>query len=103
MPQGITISDAEVREALAECVDTIVGAVRATLERVPPELSGDLVDRGIMLVGGGSLLRNLDKKLSAETELPVFLAENSQSAVVLGTGKLLSDFPLLKKVSLEVY
>jgi rod shape-determining protein MreB len=103
VPQAITINDTEVRESLSDCVAQIVNAVRSTLERVPPELSGDLVERGIMLAGGGALLRHLDKKINKETELPVVLAEDPLSAVVLGTGKLLKDFKLLKKVSLDTY
>lgn len=102
VPQAIKVSDTEIRGALSECVDVIVNTVRGALEKVPPELSGDLVDRGIMLVGGGSLLRNLDKKLSSETQLPVMLAEDPLCSVVNGTGKLLNDFRFLKKVALSV-
>jgi rod shape-determining protein MreB len=102
VPQAIKVSDTEIRGALSECVEVIVNTVRGALEKVPPELSGDLVDRGIMLVGGGSLLRNLDKKLSAETRLPVMLAEDPLCSVVNGTGKLLNDFRFLKKVALSV-
>src|SRR5438093_333493 len=91
VPQSIIIKDSEVREALSDCVGLIVHAVRSALEKVPPELSADLVDRGIVMAGGGALLRNLDKKLSEETQLPVMLAEDPLCAVVLGTGKLLKD------------
>ncbi|MEW5978134.1 MAG: rod shape-determining protein [Acidobacteriota bacterium] len=101
VPQAININDSEVCEALSDCVGQIVHAVRATLERVPPELAGDLVDRGIMLAGGGSLLRNLDKRLTEETQLPVVLSEDPLSAVVRGTGQLLKDFKLLRKMSLD--
>jgi rod shape-determining protein MreB len=103
VPQCIKINDTEIRQALADCVGVIVHAVRAALERVPPELSADLVERGIVLAGGGALLKNLDRKLSEETQLPVMLAEDPLSAVVLGTGKLLKDFKFLKKVSLDAY
>src|SRR5439155_9703317 len=103
VPQSIIIKDSEVREALSDCVGLIVHAVRSALEKVPPELSADLVDRGIVMAGGGALLRNLDKKLSEETQLPVMLAEEPLCAVVLGTGKLLKDFKFLKKVSLDAY
>ncbi len=103
IPQAITINDTEIREALSDCASVIVNAVRATLERVPPELSGDLVNRGIMLAGGGALLRNLDKRLSEETQLPVMLAADPLMAVVQGTGKLLKDFKLLKKICLDAY
>ncbi|HZM52546.1 MAG TPA: rod shape-determining protein, partial [Vicinamibacteria bacterium] len=71
------------------------------LERTPPELSADIVDRGIVLTGGGSLLKNLDKLLREETSLPVSVAEDPLSSVVLGTGKMLSDFDLLRKISLD--
>lgn len=103
VPQCIKINDTEIRQALADCVGVIVHAVRAALERVPPELSADLVERGIVLAGGGALLKNLDRKLNEETQLPVMLAEDPLSAVVLGTGKLLKDFKFLKKVSLDAY
>src|SRR2546429_293214 len=98
IPKTIVISDAEIREALADSVATIVNAVRVALERTPPELSADIVERGIVLTGGGALLKNLDKRLSVETGLPVSLAEDPLSSVVLGTGKMLSDFNLLKRV-----
>jgi rod shape-determining protein MreB len=78
-----------------------VNAVRVALERTPPELSADIVDRGIVLTGGGSLLKNLDKLLREETSLPVSVAEDPLSSVVLGTGKMLSDFDLLRKISLD--
>ena len=103
VPQSIKINDTEIRQALSDCVGLIVHAVRAALERVPPELSADLVERGIVLAGGGALLKNLDRKLSEETQLPVMLAEDPLSAVVLGTGKLLKDFKFLRKVSLDAY
>jgi rod shape-determining protein MreB and related proteins len=101
VPKTLTISDAEIREALAEPISTIVNAVRVALERTPPELSADIVDRGIVLTGGGSLLKNLDKLLREETGLPVSVAEDPLSSVVLGTGKMLSDFDLLRKISLD--
>ena len=78
-----------------------MNAVRVALERTPPELSADIVDRGIVLTGGGSLLKNLDKLLREETSLPVSVAEDPLSSVVLGTGKMLSDFDLLRKISLD--
>jgi rod shape-determining protein MreB len=101
IPKTLTISDAEIREALAEPISLIVDAVRVALERTPPELSADIVDRGIVLTGGGSLLKNLDKLLREETGLPVSVAEDPLSSVVLGTGKMLSDFDLLRKISLD--
>src|SRR5712664_2242904 len=98
IPKTITMTDEEVREALADSVSTIINAVRIALERTPPELSADIVERGIVLTGGGALLKNLDKRLSIETGLPVSLADDPLASVVLGTGKMLSDFDLLKRV-----
>ncbi|MGH9782955.1 MAG: rod shape-determining protein, partial [Terriglobia bacterium] len=100
IPKTITVVDAEIREALSECVDTIVNAIRVALERTPPELSADISDRGIVLTGGGALLKNLDSRIRDETGLPVSIADDPLASVVLGTGKLLSDFKLLRKVSL---
>ena len=101
IPKTLTVTDAEIREALAEPISIIVNAVRVALERTPPELSADIVDRGIVLTGGGSLLKNLDKLLREETGLPVSVAEDPLSSVVLGTGKMLSDFELLRKISFD--
>jgi rod shape-determining protein MreB len=101
IPKTLTVTDAEIREALAEPISIIVNAVRVALEKTPPELSADIVDRGIVLTGGGSLLKNLDKLLREETGLPVSVAEDPLSSVVLGTGKMLSDFDLLRKISLD--
>ena len=100
-PTTITINDHEVREALAEPVRQMVQAVRDALERIPPELSADVCDRGIVLSGGGALLQRLDERLRHETGLPVQVAEDPLSAVVLGAGKMLSDFNLLRKISIE--
>jgi rod shape-determining protein MreB len=101
VPKTLTISDEEIREALTEPVTTIVEAVRMALERTPPELSADIMDKGIVLSGGGSLLRGLDQRLRNETGLPVVLAEDPLSSVVLGTGKVLEDIDLLRKVSIR--
>jgi rod shape-determining protein MreB len=101
VPKTLTISDEEIREALAETVVTIIEAVRVALEQTPPELAADIVDRGIVLTGGGALLRNLDKRLREETGLPVSIADDPLTSVVMGTGKVLLDFGLLRKVSLE--
>jgi rod shape-determining protein MreB len=101
VPKTIAISDEEIREALAETVNVIVDAVRVALERTPPELSADIVDRGIVLTGGGSMLKNLDKRLREETGLPLAMAEDPLSSVVLGAGKMLSDFNLLRKISID--
>jgi rod shape-determining protein MreB len=98
VPKTITITDEEVREALSETVATIVNAVRVALERTPPELAADIIDHGIVLTGGGALLKNLDKRLMLETNVPVILAEDPLSSVVLGAGKMLDDLDLLKRV-----
>jgi rod shape-determining protein MreB and related proteins len=101
VPKTMSITDEEIREALAEPVATIVDAVRMALERTPPELSADIMDKGIVLSGGGALLRNLDARLRHETGLPVVLAEDPLASVVLGTGRLLEDMDLLRKVSIR--
>ena len=101
VPRTLTISDEEIRESLAEPVTTIVEAVRMALERTPPELSADIMDKGIVLSGGGSMLRGLDQRLRNETGLPVVLAEDPLSSVVLGTGRVLEDIDLLRKVSIR--
>jgi rod shape-determining protein MreB len=103
IPKTLVITDEEIRDALSECVGTIVNAVRVALERTPPALSADIVDKGIVITGGGSMLRNLDKRIREETSLPVTLAEDPLSSVVLGTGKMLSDFHLLKKISIDSF
>ncbi len=100
LPKMITISSEEVREALSEPISSILESIRITLERIPPELSADLIERGIILAGGGSLLRGLDKLISEETGLPVHIAEDPITAVVLGTGKGLENMSFLKRVSI---
>jgi rod shape-determining protein MreB and related proteins len=99
LPKTITITSQEVREAIIEPLNTIIDAVRTTLERCPPELSADLVDRGLVLAGGGALLRGLDRLLTEETGLPVHVAEDPLSAVAEGTGKVLSELSFLQKVA----
>ena len=101
VPKTLRIRDEEIREALDECVSTIVTAVRWALERTPPELSADIMDKGIVLTGGGALLRGLDTKLREETGLPVVPAEDPLASVVLGTGRVLKDLDLLRKVALR--
>jgi rod shape-determining protein MreB len=100
-PKTVTMSDEEVRQALDEPLRAIIQAVHDALERIPPELSSDLYDRGIVLTGGGALLRNMDARLRQETGLPVQTAEDPLSSVVMGAGKMLSDFELLRRVSIE--
>jgi rod shape-determining protein MreB len=100
-PTTVILNDSQIREALAEPVRMIVSAVRDGLERIPPELSADVYDRGIVLSGGGALLQRLDDRLRRETGLPVSVAEDPLSSVVLGAGKMLSDVALLRKVSID--
>ena len=101
VPRMVVVNDSEIREALSDCVDTIVNAIRVALERTPPELSADISDCGIVLSGGGALLRNLDVRIREETGLPVSIAEDPLASVVLGTGRMLSDFRLLGRIALE--
>jgi rod shape-determining protein MreB len=100
-PVTITLNDHQIREALEDPIKQIVQAVRDALERTPPELSADICDHGIVLSGGGALLQNLDERLRSETGLPVQVAEDPLSSVVLGAGKMLSDFNLLRKLSID--
>ncbi len=101
IPRTIVVDDQEIREAIEEVITAIINAIRIALERTPPELSADIIDRGIILTGGGALLKNLDKRVREETQLPVFLTEDPLTSVVMGAGKLLDDIELLKKISLE--
>jgi rod shape-determining protein MreB len=101
VPRTLTIGDEEIREALAEGVSTIMNAIRVALERTPPELSADISDRGIVLTGGGALIKNLDLRIRKETGLPVSIAEDPLACVVLGIGKMLSDFKLLRRIAIE--
>lgn len=101
VPKTITIDDSEIREALSECVATIMNAIRVALERTPPELSADISDRGIVLTGGGAMIKNLDTRIREETGLPVSIAEDPLASVVLGTGKMLTDFKLLRRIAIE--
>ena len=101
IPKTITIDDAEIRDSLSACVSTILNAIRVALERTPPELSADISDRGIVLTGGGALLKSLDKRIREETGLPVSIAEDPLTSVVQGTGRMLTDFNLLRRVAIE--
>jgi rod shape-determining protein MreB len=100
LPRTVTVNDGEIREALSEPIRGILKAVREALERVPPELSGDIYDRGVTLTGGGALLRKMDSYLAKETGLRVIMAEKPLDTVVLGTGHLLSDRELLDRVAI---
>ncbi len=101
VPKTLNLTDAEVREAIAETVGILLDAVRVALEKTPPELSADIMDKGIVLTGGGSMLKNLDRRLREETGLPIATAENPLDSVALGTGAMLADVDLLRKISLD--
>lgn len=101
VPKTITVDDGEIREALNESVGAIVSAIRIALERTPPELSADLSDRGLVLAGGGALLKRLDQRIRDETSLPVCIADDPLCSVVLGTAKLLEDFGFLRRVAVD--
>ena len=101
VPKTLELKSEEVREALSETVNAVVESVKIALERTPPELAADIVDKGIVLVGGGSLLRNLDVLLRESTGLPVMLAEDPLTAVAIGTGRTLDEIPLLKEVAIR--
>jgi rod shape-determining protein MreB len=98
IPKILTIDSEEVRKAISEQVETIVETVRIVLEQTPPELSADVVDKGIVLTGGGALLKNLDTLLREETRLPITITEDPLTTVVLGAGKALDNLPLLKEI-----
>jgi len=99
IPRTILIDDSEIREALQDCLTTIVRAIRLALENTPPELAGDIIDRGIVLTGGGSMLQGLDDRLREETALPIVTVDDPLTSVVLGVGKTLEEFSLLRKIS----
>lgn len=99
LPKTVEITTEEIQEALYEPVTAIVEAVKSCLEKTPPELAADIMDRGIMMAGGGSLLRNLDKLISDETGIPVHLAEDPLSCVALGTGRVLEDADTMRKIA----
>lgn len=101
IPKTVEITDSEIREALSDAVSKIVDAVKSALEKTPPELSADIVDRGIVLSGGGALLKGLDKKLAEETGLPIIVADDPLKAVAYGAGKVLDELDLLKKVCID--
>lgn len=100
IPKAVLIDDQEIRGALENVVSSIVNAIKFTLEKTPPEISADIIDNGIILTGGGSLLKNMDKRIREETQLSVFINDDPLTAVVLGAGKMLDDLGLLKKMSM---
>ena len=101
VPKTVAVQDCEIREALSDCVAIILNAIRVALERTPPELSADISDKGIVLTGGGALIKNLDLRIREETGLPVSIADDPLASVVLGTGKMLTDFKLLRRIAIE--
>src|SRR3990167_831778 len=101
LPKTVTVSSEEILESLSETTAAILEAIRITLERTPPELSSDLITKGLVLAGGGALLKGLDKLIAEETGLPVHIADDPLTAVALGTGRYLSDINLLKRLSVN--
>jgi rod shape-determining protein MreB len=101
LPGAATVTDSEIRDALSSCVASIVDAIKVALERTPPELSADISDHGVVLTGGGALLKNLNTRISRETGLPVLIADDPLLSVVVGAGKMLNDFGLLRRVSMN--
>ena len=101
IPGVATVNDSEIRDALSTCITSIVNAVKGALEHTPPELSADIADHGVVLTGGGALLRNLDTRISRETGLPVMVSDDPLLSVVRGAGKMLDDFSLLRRLSMN--
>lgn len=102
LPKNITVTQSEIRGALSEPISSIIDAIKFTLEKTPPELSSDIIDRGITLTGGGALIRGLDKLIEHETGIPVYIANEPLDCVALGTGRVLEEIETLKKVLLNV-
>ena len=102
LPKTVSITSEEIREALQEPIRAILESTKISLERTPPELSSDLIEHGIVMAGGGSLLRGIDKLIAEETGLPVHVADDPLTAVVRGTGKVLDEMKYLKKVTVSV-
>lgn len=100
IPKTISINEEEIREALSEPINIILDTLKVALENTPPELAADIVDRGIVLAGGGALLRGLDLLIKQETGLPVIVAENPLTAVVMGVGKMLDELEMLRRIAL---
>jgi rod shape-determining protein MreB len=99
LPKTVVLSSDQVREALEEPVTQIVDAVKATLDRTPPELASDIMDRGIVLAGGGSLLGGLDERLRSETEMPIHIADSPLTCVAVGSGRALEEFEVIRRAS----
>lgn len=98
LPKNIVVHSEEVRESLTECLEKITEAIKETLERTPPELSADIIDRGITLSGGGAMLRGLDKLIESETGIDVHVAENPLDCVAMGAGAVLDNVDVLRDV-----
>ncbi len=98
LPRNVVVTSAQIQEAMKNSINEIVDIVKVTLEKTPPELASDIVEKGIVLAGGGALIKNLDKLLSQRTGMPVYIAENPLECVVKGTGKTLEDLERLKSV-----
>ena len=101
IPKTLTITSKEIQSAISEQVDVIVDAVRVALEQTPPELSADIVDQGIVLTGGGALLKNLDTLLKRETGMPIIVADDPLSSVVLGSGRALDNLEILREIAID--
>lgn len=103
LPRTVILPAEEIRKAMEEPIQAIIDAVKSTLDKTPPELSGDIMDRGIMLTGGGALLRGLDERLRHETGMPIVIAENPLNCVVLGSGRTVEEFESLSRVLVSNY
>ena len=101
VPKEILVTERQIAEAVAEPISQIVDAVKVALEQTPPELAADMVDKGVVLTGGGGLMRNLDKNLRKMTGLPVLIAEDPLTCVVLGTGRCLEEFSTYRGILIE--
>jgi rod shape-determining protein MreB len=99
LPKTVVLTSEEIRQALEEPLSQIIDAVKATLDRTPPELSSDIMDRGIMLAGGGSLLQGLDERLREETQMPCHLAESPLTCVAVGSGRSLEEFEVIHRTN----
>jgi rod shape-determining protein MreB len=99
LPKTVVLSSEDVREALEEPMQQIIDAVKSTLDKTPPELASDIMDRGIMMAGGGSLLQGLDERLRRETEMPIHVAESPLTCVAVGSGRSLEEFEVMQKAS----
>jgi rod shape-determining protein MreB len=99
LPKTVVLSSEDVRDALEEPLVQIIDAVKSTLDKTPPELASDIMDRGIMLAGGGSLLQGLDERLRRETEMPIHIAESPLTCVAVGSGRSLEEFEVMQKAA----